>query len=149
LRELLNKLRQPITPRLGVDLSKPAGQEPDFISSFKRDDYEAAVAAIKEYILAGDCMQVVISQRMSIPFRAAPIDLYRALRCINPTPYMYFFNFGDFHVVGSSPEVWYASRTTWSPCVRSPAPAHVARAKRPISSLSRICCPTPRRLPST
>ena len=105
LRELLNKLRQPITPRLGVDLSKPAGQEPDFISSFKRDDYEAAVAAIKEYILAGDCMQVVISQRMSIPFRAAPIDLYRALRCINPTPYMYFFNFGDFHVVGSSPEV--------------------------------------------
>ncbi len=105
LRELLNKLRQPITPRLGVDLSKPAGQEPEFISSFKRDDYEAAVAAIKEYILAGDCMQVVISQRMSIPFRAAPIDLYRALRCINPTPYMYFFNFGDFHVVGSSPEV--------------------------------------------
>ena len=105
LRELLNKLRQPITPRLGVDLSKPAGQEPDFISSFKRDDYEAAVAAIKEYILAGDCMQVVISQRMSIPFRAAPIDLYRALRCFNPTPYMYFFNFGDFHVVGSSPEV--------------------------------------------
>jgi len=48
---------------------------------------------------------VVISQRMSIPFKAAPIDLYRALRCINPTPYMYFFNFGDFHVVGSSPEV--------------------------------------------
>src|SRR3546814_13586713 len=50
-------------------------------------------------------MQVVISQRMSIPFKAAPIDLYRALRCFNPTPYMYFFNFGDFHVVGSSPEV--------------------------------------------
>ncbi len=50
-------------------------------------------------------MQVVISQRMSIPFGAAPIDLYRALRCFNPTPYMYFFNFGDFHVVGSSPEV--------------------------------------------
>ena len=57
------------------------------------------------YIAAGDCMQVVISQRMSIPFTAAPIDLYRALRSSNPTPYMYFFNFGDFHVVGSSPEV--------------------------------------------
>src|SRR5690606_29308749 len=105
LRELLNKLRQPITPRLGVDLNRSAGKEPDFVSSFRRDDYEAAVGAIKEYILAGDCMQVVISQRMSILFRAAPIDLYRALRCINPTPYMYFFNFGDFHVVGSSPEV--------------------------------------------
>lgn len=50
-------------------------------------------------------MQVVPSQRMSIDFKAAPIDLYRALRCFNPTPYMYFFNFGDFHVVGSSPEV--------------------------------------------
>jgi anthranilate synthase component I len=60
---------------------------------------------VKQYILAGDCMQVVPSQRMSIDFAAAPIDLYRALRCFNPTPYMYFFNFGDFHVVGSSPEV--------------------------------------------
>ncbi|MFZ3153850.1 anthranilate synthase component I [Pseudomonas sp.] len=105
LQEILHKLRQPITPRLGVDLAAASGPEPDFVSSFKRDDYEDAVRAIKEYILAGDCMQVVISQRMSIPFKAAPIDLYRALRCINPTPYMYFFNFGDFHVVGSSPEV--------------------------------------------
>ncbi len=105
LRSLLDKLRRPITPRLGVNLALPAGAEPDFVSSFKRDDYEAAVNRIKDYILAGDCMQVVISQRMSIPFQAAPIDLYRALRCINPTPYMYFFNFGDFHVVGSSPEV--------------------------------------------
>ena len=61
--------------------------------------------AYEDYILAGDCMQVVPSQRMSIEFKAAPIDLYRALRCFNPTPYMYFFNFGDFHVVGSSPEV--------------------------------------------
>jgi anthranilate synthase component 1 len=105
LQEILHKLRQPITPRLGVDLAAPAAADPDFVSSFKRDDYEHAVKAIKDYILAGDCMQVVISQRMSIPFKAAPIDLYRALRCINPTPYMYFFNFGDFHVVGSSPEV--------------------------------------------
>jgi anthranilate synthase component 1 len=105
LGEILRQLRQPITPRLGVDLGAPLGAEPAFRSSYSRDDYEAAVSAIKEYILAGDCMQVVISQRMSIPFKAAPIDLYRALRCINPTPYMYFFNFGDFHVVGSSPEV--------------------------------------------
>ncbi|MAL92460.1 MAG: anthranilate synthase component I, partial [Pseudomonas sp.] len=81
------------------------GAEPAFRSSFSREDFEQAVCRIKDYILAGDCMQVVISQRMSIPFRAAPIDLYRALHCFNPTPYMYFFNFGDFHVVGSSPEV--------------------------------------------
>lgn len=105
LQDLLERLRRPITPRLGVDLNAPAGREPEFRSSFSRGDYERAVDAIKEYILAGDCMQVVISQRMSIPFQAAPIDLYRALRCFNPTPYMYFFNFGDFHVVGSSPEV--------------------------------------------
>ncbi|MGH8353094.1 MAG: anthranilate synthase component I [Pseudomonas sp.] len=105
LQELLGQLRRPIAPRLGVDLNAPPAQEPAFRSSFSRDDYERSVQAIKEYILAGDCMQVVISQRMSIPFQAAPIDLYRALRCINPTPYMYFFNFGDFHVVGSSPEV--------------------------------------------
>ena len=105
LQEILQKLRQPITPRLGVDLNAPVGAEPAFRSSFSQEDYERAVDTIKEYILAGDCMQVVPSQRMSIDFKAAPIDLYRALRCINPTPYMYFFNFGDFHVVGSSPEV--------------------------------------------
>ena len=105
LENLLDKLRQPITPRRGLDLSGPLPPEPTFRSSYTRDDYEKAVGRIKEYILAGDCMQVVPSQRMSIDFTAAPIDLYRALRCFNPTPYMYFFNFGDFHVVGSSPEV--------------------------------------------
>ncbi|WP_286784590.1 MULTISPECIES: anthranilate synthase component I [Pseudomonas] len=105
LKVLRATLRQPIAPRLGLDFNAAAVSEPEFRSSFSRDDYERAVGAIKDYILAGDCMQVVISQRMSIPFKAAPIDLYRALRCFNPTPYMYFFNFGDFHVVGSSPEV--------------------------------------------
>ncbi|WP_437880226.1 anthranilate synthase component I [Pseudomonas sp. LRF_L74] len=105
LDELLEQLRRPITPRRGLDLSVARGEEPAFRSSFSREDYERAVDTIKEYILAGDCMQVVPSQRMTIDFKAAPIDLYRALRCFNPTPYMYFFNFGDFHVVGSSPEV--------------------------------------------
>lgn len=105
LQDLLAKLCEPITPRRGLDLSGPLAAEPAFRSSYTREDYENAVGRIKEYILAGDCMQVVPSQRMSIDFKAAPIDLYRALRCFNPTPYMYFFNFGDFHVVGSSPEV--------------------------------------------
>lgn len=105
LQRLREKLRQPIAPRLGLDFEAQGGGEPNFRSSFTRENYEQSVKRIKDYILAGDCMQVVISQRMSIPFKAAPIDLYRALRCFNPTPYMYFFNFGDFHVVGSSPEV--------------------------------------------
>jgi anthranilate synthase component I len=67
--------------------------------------YEAAVQVCKDYIAAGDCMQVVPSQRMSMDFPEPPISLYRALRTLNPSPYMFFYNFGDFHVVGASPEI--------------------------------------------
>ena len=77
----------------------------EFISGFTQPAYEKAVERIKEYILAGDCMQVVPSQRLSAPFNAAPLDLYRALRGLNPSPYMYFLHLGDFHIVGSSPEI--------------------------------------------
>src|SRR5690554_6757054 len=105
LELLSEQLRKPLTLRSGVDLNALDAPEPEFSSSFSREDYQKAVLQIKDYIAAGDCMQVVISQRMSVPFTAAPIDLYRALRCFNPTPYMYFFNLAEFHVVGSSPEV--------------------------------------------
>ena len=101
LEALLEQLRQPMAPRRGLDFTQQQAADPVFRSSFTQNDYEKAVDTIKDYILAGDCMQVVPSQRMSIDFKAAPIDLYRALRCFNPTPYMYFFNFGDFHVAGS------------------------------------------------
>jgi anthranilate synthase component 1 len=80
-------------------------QPDDFVSTFTQQGYEEAVRRIKAYIVAGDCMQVVPSQRMSIPFRAAPLDLYRALRSLNPSPYMYFLNLEGFHIVGSSPEI--------------------------------------------
>jgi anthranilate synthase component 1 len=79
--------------------------EADFISGFTEAGFKQAVARIKEYILDGDCMQTVISQRLSIPYQAQPLDLYRALRGLNPSPYMYFYNLGDFHIVGSSPEI--------------------------------------------
>jgi anthranilate synthase component 1 len=79
--------------------------EADFVSGFTQEGFQAAVERIKRYILEGDCMQVVLSQRLSIPFAAAPLDLYRALRGLNPSPYMYFLNLGDFHIVGSSPEI--------------------------------------------
>jgi anthranilate synthase component 1 len=79
--------------------------EADFVSGFTRQGFEAAVARVKEYIAAGDVMQVVLSQRLSIPFAHAPLDLYRALRMLNPSPYMFFLNLDDFHVVGSSPEI--------------------------------------------
>jgi len=79
--------------------------EDDFTSGFTQQGFEAAVARVKEYIAAGDVMQVVLSQRLSIPFAHAPLDLYRALRMLNPSPYMFFLNLDDFHVVGSSPEI--------------------------------------------
>ncbi|MCM2131142.1 anthranilate synthase component I [Larsenimonas rhizosphaerae] len=79
--------------------------ENDFFASFSEEGYKDAVRRIKEYTLAGDVMQCVPSQRMSIPFSAPPLDLYRALRYLNPSPYMFFFNLDDHHVVGASPEI--------------------------------------------
>ncbi|WP_440996491.1 anthranilate synthase component I [Arhodomonas sp. SL1] len=79
--------------------------EEDFTSNFTQVEFEAAVERIREYIVAGDCMQVVPSQRMSAPYHGRPLDLYRALRCTNPSPYMYFLDLGDFQVAGSSPEI--------------------------------------------
>ena len=73
--------------------------------NMREDEFKQAVEHVKEYILDGDCMQVVISQRLSIPYHAPPLDLYRALRGMNPSPYMYFLNLDDFHIVGSSPEI--------------------------------------------
>ncbi len=86
----------------------PAGRrvaEHDFVSSFPRDDFQNGVARIKDYIAAGDVMQVVLSQRLATPFHAAPLDLYRALRSLNPSPYMFYLNLGGFYIVGSSPEI--------------------------------------------
>lgn len=80
-------------------------REEDFVSGFTQEGFEAAVNKAKQYITDGDIMQVVLSQRMSIPYNAPPLDLYRALRCLNPSPYMYFLNLDDFYIVGSSPEI--------------------------------------------
>ena len=79
--------------------------EEDFVSGFTQEGFEAAVRRCKDYIVDGDVMQVVVSQRLSIPFAARPLDLYRALRSLNPSPYMYYLDLGDFHIVGSSPEI--------------------------------------------
>jgi anthranilate synthase component I len=80
-------------------------RESDFVSGFTEEGYKNAVLRAKEYITDGDIMQVVLSQRMSIPYSAPPLDLYRALRCLNPSPYMFYLNLEDFHIVGSSPEI--------------------------------------------
>ncbi|MEM1435559.1 MAG: anthranilate synthase component I [Pseudomonadota bacterium] len=80
-------------------------EETDFTSEFGEAEFKAAVDNIREYIRAGDVMQVVLAQRMSCPFNAAPITLYRALRSLNPSPYMYFMDLEDFQIVSSSPEI--------------------------------------------
>ncbi|MBE0553900.1 MAG: anthranilate synthase component I, partial [Rhodobacteraceae bacterium] len=75
------------------------------VSNFTHDGYKAAVAKAKEYIRAGDIFQVVPSQRWTLPFDLPPFALYRSLRRTNPSPFMFFFNFGGFQVIGASPEI--------------------------------------------
>ena len=89
------------------EFSKPndSVEESDFVSSFGEKEFKSAVNSVKEYIKNGDVMQVVCSQRMSIPFNSDPVALYRAVRYLNPSPYMYYLNLKDFHIVGSSPEI--------------------------------------------
>ncbi|MBF0340250.1 MAG: anthranilate synthase component I [Magnetococcales bacterium] len=83
---------------------RPVG-EADFEHETPREVFEAAVRQAKEYILAGDIFQVVLSHRLSIPFAHPPIAMYRALRATNPSPYLYFMRLGDFSIAGSSPEI--------------------------------------------
>ena len=107
LQVLVERLRNslPPLPEVSLDAADSALLEEQATSDFTQSEYEAGVDKVKEYVLAGDVMQVVPSQRMSIPFTAPPLNLYRALRNLNPSPYMYFLDLGDFHIVGSSPEI--------------------------------------------
>ncbi len=107
LAALVQRLREPMAPlpEVVLDAADSAVLEQQAQSDFTQEMYEASVDKVKEYVLAGDVMQVVPSQRMSIPFTAPPLNLYRALRNLNPSPYMYFLDLEDFHIVGSSPEI--------------------------------------------
>jgi anthranilate synthase component 1 len=100
LQELLWMLRQPVVvpPEAPTAPSQPQ-------SEFSEDAFIEAVERAKRYIFDGDIMQVVLSQRMSLPYHASPLSLYRALRALNPSPYMFYFDMGGFHVVGASPEI--------------------------------------------
>ena len=84
---------------------KKSSKDMIIVNDFKKNDFLKAVKDIKKYIISGDVMQVVLSQRMTIDFNEKPIDFYRELRKINPSPYMYYLNMGDYTVVGSSPEI--------------------------------------------
>ncbi|MCL6106419.1 MAG: anthranilate synthase component I [Actinobacteria bacterium] len=100
VRELRRLLSLPLPAP--ASHQRPPLSEP--VSNFRRDDFEAAVERIKEYIRAGDAFQVVPSQRFRVQTGVSPFGIYRGLRTINPSPYMYYINFGEFALVGSSPE---------------------------------------------
>ena len=85
--------------------AKTVVTESEYQKHFQQNEFEHAVERCREYIRAGDLMQVVLSQRLSTNYEAAPIDLYRALRTINPSPYMYFLDMNGFEIIGSSPEI--------------------------------------------
>jgi anthranilate synthase component I len=104
LAELGRALHKAVPTLPGSTANQPV-TESDFVSQFGEEPFKQAVENIREYIRAGDVMQVVLSQRMSIPFGSDPINLYRALRSLNPSPYMYFMDLADFQIVSSSPEI--------------------------------------------
>lgn len=107
LAALARQLREPIAPLPEVDLAArtETGLEDNARTSMDQASYEAAVERVREYVLAGDVMQVVPARRISVPFTAPPLNLYRALRNLNPSPYLYFLDLEDFQIVGSSPEI--------------------------------------------
>ncbi len=100
LADLIKRLRQSVA----IPESHPM-PENEAVSEFGEANFKAAVEKAKRYIFDGDIMQVVLSQRMSQPFAAPPLSLYRALRSLNPSPYMFYYDMGDHHVVGASPEI--------------------------------------------
>ncbi|HJV06129.1 MAG TPA: anthranilate synthase component I [Chromobacteriaceae bacterium] len=100
LAQLRAKLRAPID----IPLSLPS-QITKAVSEFGEEAFKDAIKQSKQYIVDGDIMQVVLAQRLQMPYSDSPLSLYRALRSLNPSPYMYLYHFDDFHVVGSSPEI--------------------------------------------
>ena len=100
LRELKEQLRASVSAPVVRPTQAHAAQR-----DFAKADYIAAVQRAKELIAQGDCMQVQVGQRIRKRYTESPLSLYRALRSLNPSPYMYYYHFGDFHVVGASPEI--------------------------------------------
>ena len=101
---LVDRLSMPLEMPSAMKRSGPVSSHPHVRSNFTKDEYEAAVRKAEEYIVAGDIIQVVLSQRLSRETSAHPFQIYRALRSINPSPYMYFLHLDDFDIVGASIE---------------------------------------------
>jgi anthranilate synthase component I len=103
-RQRLQDLRAMLRRTVDAPVTS-ASVRTDSVRDFAKEDYLKAVARAKEYVMAGDLMQVQIGQRIRKPYVDSPLSLYRALRSLNPSPYMYYYNFGDMQIVGSSPEI--------------------------------------------
>lgn len=103
IEELARRLEEPLGPERRTATPHLPDAAP--ASNFTRDGFEAGVVAAKEFIAAGEAIQVVLSQRLSRPTSAQPFDIYRALRSINPSPYMFYLDCGGFQLVGASPEI--------------------------------------------
>ncbi len=102
---LVDRLNQPLKPSQRTKVATHPVGDHKISSNFSREEYEAVVLKIKQYITTGEAIQVVPSQRLFQPTEAAPFEIYRALRTINPSPYMFFLDFTDFHIIGASPEI--------------------------------------------
>ncbi|NBX54723.1 MAG: anthranilate synthase component I [Betaproteobacteria bacterium] len=123
LRELKDLLQCPVSaPRLRPSTSHPVERE------FAKADFLTAVERAKALIEAGDCMQVQVGQRLNKRYTESPLSLYRALRSLNPSPYMYYYNLGDFHVVGASPEILVRLEQ-----VSNPGMVHQPQARRKVT----------------
>ncbi|WP_349740448.1 anthranilate synthase component I [Roseateles cavernae] len=103
-KKRLSDLRDKLTYSVSAPQVK-RGQSHPVEREFARADFEAGVRKAKDYIAAGDCMQIVFGQRLRKRYTESPLSLYRALRSLNPSPYMYFYDMGDFQIVGASPEI--------------------------------------------
>ena len=103
-RQRLAELRDRLSQSVAAPQVRPSPPQP-VERDFSRADFEAGVLRAKDYIAAGDCMQIVFGQRLKKRYTESPLSLYRALRSLNPSPYMYFYDMGDFQIVGASPEI--------------------------------------------
>jgi len=104
IENLADRLNQPLKPKHYVKITAPPKNNL-LTSNFSKAEFERAVDRIKRYITAGEAIQVVLSQRLSQAVSVAPFEIYRALRSLNPSPYMFFLDFKDFHIIGASPEI--------------------------------------------
>ncbi|MDO8577597.1 MAG: anthranilate synthase component I [Dehalococcoidales bacterium] len=102
---LVERLNQPLAPNHQTAATSSASGSSEMASNFSKEAFMTGVVRIKEYITAGEAIQVVLSQRLSRPTKASPFAIYRALRTINPSPYMFFLDFKDFQLIGASPEI--------------------------------------------